>query len=342
MKNGILFLIAALVLTSTLFAAQSVKGKKGKKGNPEMKKELKAYKSANVTPVLMKAHDKMDASFSKSDFAEIQRLRAESKTLSEKHRAFRKTIKSEMKNAEDRQAIRSKYAPQFEAQRAEKQALATKLKPILERNEVMLKGIMEELKPQREVWKTETRAIMAKYMTVEELEQCKGRMGKHRAGKGSCEGKPGGSSARSFDARQMNRAEGAEGRKRPEGRAGQGKGNRKIVKFVLWDGEAKSKEDNGFDFDRTKRHDRPTLGQNYPNPASSTTTIDFDLPKDMNNLQVLVSDMQGKVVRRYNFENRTAGSQSLELNLRGLPSGTYLYTLEGEGYKETRKMSVAQ
>ncbi len=339
MKNGIVFLIAALILTGTLYAATS-KVNPRKKGNPEMKKELKAYKTANVTPVLMEAHDKMDASFSKSDLSTIQSLRTENKALSEKHRAFRKSIKEEMKNTDDRQAIKSKYAQQFEAQRSEKQALTAKLKPILERNETMIKGIMDELKPQREIWKTETRAIMAKYMTAEELEQCKGGKGK-RGGKGSCEGKSkGNTQGKSLEGRNMERPEG--GSKASHGKGHRG-GHGKIAKFVLWDGEAKSKDGEMFDLDRSNRlGDRPTMGQNYPNPASSSTTIDFDLPKDISNLQVLVTDMQGKVVRRYNFENRTAGAQSLDLNLRGLPSGTYLYTLEGEGFKETRKMSVAQ
>ncbi len=71
----------------------------------------------------------------------------------------------------------------------------------------MITGIMEELKPQREVWKSETRAIMAKYMTAEELEQCKGGKGKHGGkGKGSCEGKTKGQTqGKSLEGKKMER-----------------------------------------------------------------------------------------------------------------------------------------
>lgn len=357
MRSLILILVVSLFASGAFAQGKSCKGKK----NPEMKAELKEFKESKVTPVLQKYHDKMDASFNRADFRKVKELRAKSAQLKEEHKAFRTKIKSEMQNADDRAAVRAKYSAQMEAQRAKKKAISEQLKPILERNEEMLKGIQNELKPHKEAWRTETKAIMSKYMTAEELEQCKsgrgnrggaykghGKKGYSKAGKNGCEkgehGKKGENCSKPQGAKP-----GMEKGKRPEmqgqrpekGSRGEHRMNRKVMHFVLWDGESKDAEIEDTGFNLEDRTDRPTLSKNFPNPAVDQTTVTFDLPKDSDNVTISISDLQGKVVKRYNFQNLTAGKQSLDLNLRGLTSGSYFYTISGNGIKETKKLVVA-
>ncbi len=345
MKNLILILVASLFATGMFAQGKSCKGKK----NPEMRAELKAHKEKNVTPVLQKYHDKMDASFNKSDYTQIQAIRVKASQLKEEQKAIKKEMKAEMQNADDRSSIKDQFQTQIEAQRAKKRAIHEELKPILERNEEMLKGIAEALKPYKETWKTETRAIMSKYMTDEELEQCKsgrgkkggyGKRGEHRKNNGN---RPEHGTKPSKGKRDMDRSERPQtnGQHADRGNKGEHRMKRKMTAFVLWDGKSRNTEveDTGYNLEGNQK---PMMSKNFPNPAVNETTVTFELPKDSETVNVSITDLQGKVLRRYNYRNLTAGQQSIDLNLRGLSSGNYFYTVIGNGIKETKKLIIAK
>lgn len=79
-----------------------------------------------------------------------------------------------------------------------------------------------------------------------------------------------------------------------------------------------------------------TLYQNYPNPFNPITIIKFDLPKAAN-ITIKIFDVLGKELFNIN-EFKKAGSYDLKFNGQDLPSGLYFYTLESNGFKETKKM----
>jgi hypothetical protein len=74
-----------------------------------------------------------------------------------------------------------------------------------------------------------------------------------------------------------------------------------------------------------------TLGQSYPNPSQGVANISFTLP-EASQVSVQVMDVTGKVVNS-DVTNMpfAAGSQSVKLDLSGLPSGSYLYQLVATG-----------
>lgn len=340
----IVLIFVASLFTSGMFAqGKSCKGKK----NPEMRAELKAYKASNVTPVLQKYHDKMDASFNKSDYAEVKRLRAKAAELKEEQSAIRKEMKAEMQNADDRAAIKEQFKAKHEAHRAKKRAIHQELKPIMERNQGMLTEIGEGLRSKKETWKKETRAIMSKYMTDEELEQCKSGKGKrgmqekagehpkHEHGKKGAKHRGGKRGMHKQGHFQSN------GQRPDRSSKGEHRMTRKMTAFVLWDGKSKNAEveDTGY---KLEENEKPTLVQNFPNPATNETTITFDLPNNSEHVNVSITDLQGKVVRRYNYSNLNAGKQALDLDLRGLNSGNYFYTISANGVKETKKLVIAK
>jgi hypothetical protein len=85
-----------------------------------------------------------------------------------------------------------------------------------------------------------------------------------------------------------------------------------------------------------------TLNQNYPNPFNPTTTIQYSL-KDQGTVRLHIFNIRGQMIRELVNEIQFTGEYSVVWDGRDaqgapVPSGTYLYTLEINGYKETRKM----
>lgn len=86
--------------------------------------------------------------------------------------------------------------------------------------------------------------------------------------------------------------------------------------------------------------DKFVLEQNYPNPFNPATQISFSLPKDAR-VTLKVFDVSGKeVARLLNNEFRTANSYNVQFNGINLSSGVYFYSLETDGFKDTKKMML--
>lgn len=71
---------------------------------------------------------------------------------------------------------------------------------------------------------------------------------------------------------------------------------------------------------------------NYPNPASTNTTIEFNLPA-ASNVTLKVYDMMGKEVKMLFDGFQASGKQQIAWDMRGdnglaLPAGSYLYELQ--------------
>jgi hypothetical protein len=84
------------------------------------------------------------------------------------------------------------------------------------------------------------------------------------------------------------------------------------------------------------------LFQNFPNPFNPTTTIEYDIPKNVY-VELTIIDLLGRHVRTLVAEEKPAGHHQVTWN--GLDdagdrvaSGVYLYRLTAEGYSETRKL----
>ncbi|MEM1318808.1 MAG: tail fiber domain-containing protein [Bacteroidota bacterium] len=79
------------------------------------------------------------------------------------------------------------------------------------------------------------------------------------------------------------------------------------------------------------------LNQNRPNPFNGVTTIDYELPANMNNAQLVIYDMKGSVLEIFDIE---AGRGSVEYNAKSLSSGVYFYAIEANGENLARKKMV--
>lgn len=75
------------------------------------------------------------------------------------------------------------------------------------------------------------------------------------------------------------------------------------------------------------------LGQNYPNPANSKTVIDLSFTSSEATLTIY--NVLGKVVDEFSVIDKR-----FILDVTNYPEGVYLYTLEADGEKLTRRMTV--
>ncbi|MCB9262086.1 MAG: T9SS type A sorting domain-containing protein [Flavobacteriales bacterium] len=74
------------------------------------------------------------------------------------------------------------------------------------------------------------------------------------------------------------------------------------------------------------------LGQNYPNPAITLTYIDA---KFIGEGTLTVYNVVGKII-----EERTVNSGIISIDVSSYNEGVYLYTLEANGEKLTKRMTV--
>lgn len=354
MKKNIVVLILGLMVTTLAFSQRGEK--KHHQPNPELKKEMQSYIEKNVVPVLQTSQDEFDAGLSAEDLAFVQSKRAEvaskrveKKANHEAHRVERKAMKEKVENMTDveKEAFRKEKMEKRKAKRegkfkAEHKAMKAEMKSFMERNEALVKSTMTSLKPNYEKWTSEQKAIFEKHKPADapaiKEGKRKSRIGlfglEMRRGKHYKKGRHG--------KHRGDKMKGEQGEK-----AGKQKGKRggKVaVQFILWDGTAPAppaerREDIGRN--QTATPDvNILLGQNYPNPATGITRVELEIPEGVNQLNLTVTEMNGKVVKRLSFSNLNAGKESIEINVNDLPNGQYFYTVEADGFKASKKMMV--
>jgi hypothetical protein len=81
------------------------------------------------------------------------------------------------------------------------------------------------------------------------------------------------------------------------------------------------------------------LFQNFPNPFTSSTLIQFGVPQQTH-VELLVFDISGRLIERLLNQNFEAGTYSVGFNAGAHPSGTYIYTFRAGDQFETKKMSL--
>lgn len=84
-----------------------------------------------------------------------------------------------------------------------------------------------------------------------------------------------------------------------------------------------------------------SLSQNYPNPSSSYTAINFNLVKE-GNTQLVIRNMVGQELENINLGNQSAGNHMVKLNTGKLASGIYFYSLKVGDKEITKKMIVSR
>ena len=83
------------------------------------------------------------------------------------------------------------------------------------------------------------------------------------------------------------------------------------------------------------------LLQNYPNPVSNSTVVEYSLPEKFRRAEIMLTDAGGKMLQRFSLGSAQKGN--VTLNMATLASGTYNYSLIIDGkIVNSKKLSVVR
>ncbi len=85
--------------------------------------------------------------------------------------------------------------------------------------------------------------------------------------------------------------------------------------------------------------DELELVQNFPNPFSQETTINYTLP-NAEDVELTIYNLLGQEVRTLVDKFQPAGNHSITFQADSLPSGLYLYTLQAGSQRLTRRLTI--
>ena len=83
-----------------------------------------------------------------------------------------------------------------------------------------------------------------------------------------------------------------------------------------------------------------SLEQNYPNPFNPSTTIQFSIPEDVQNVKLIVYSSLGEKVAELVNTGLTAGIYKINWNASNIASGLYIYQVVTDKFVSTKKMML--
>jgi len=84
-----------------------------------------------------------------------------------------------------------------------------------------------------------------------------------------------------------------------------------------------------------------SLEQNYPNPFTGKTEIDYNLASG-SDVDLEVCDITGRTVMHINEGYKPGGQHKISLNAENLGAGVYYYTLKTKNFSNTKKMVISR
>lgn len=78
----------------------------------------------------------------------------------------------------------------------------------------------------------------------------------------------------------------------------------------------------------------------YPNPVNRHTTIEYTLEKEANNVSVAIFDKTGRKFIDKKYNDQSAGTYKVDIEVSDLISGTYFYQVNGNDLSITKKLIV--
>jgi hypothetical protein len=79
--------------------------------------------------------------------------------------------------------------------------------------------------------------------------------------------------------------------------------------------------------------------QVYPNPVSSSATIQFSIPHS-SEVKIELFDLQGRKIQTIAEGNYRSGNHQLEFEIENLPPGIYLLQLQTDSGIESQKLII--
>lgn len=77
--------------------------------------------------------------------------------------------------------------------------------------------------------------------------------------------------------------------------------------------------------------------RSYPNPFSSTTTLEFNL-SETKNVSISITDVMGRIVKTIQTKYLQQGNNKIEINLSELTNGIYFCKINSTENNQTIKL----
>ncbi|RAK65973.1 T9SS type A sorting domain-containing protein [Hymenobacter edaphi] len=261
--------------------------------------EVRAYVEQNVLPVVREQRQKLEAQLSAADRAQLSTYRAQLKALREQGKALHQALRpADGATPGQRPAPTEAQRQQLQQLHAEQRTIMQSVGQLATKYEAQLKQIKADVQPQREKWEADITALVQKNLTPEQQQHLVQRKeaGKEHGGR---RGHHGGMKLKFFGP----------------------------TRFLLMDPNAPAAAETAT---------RGAQAAMYPNPATTTQRLDYEVKKD-GNVKVELLDERGKTLRTVFDGKQEKGSHSLDVNLADLNRGTYYYKITGKGGTETRR-----
>jgi hypothetical protein len=97
-----------------------------------------------------------------------------------------------------------------------------------------------------------------------------------------------------------------------------------------------------YEFDKNKDYEKEMVAklmQNYPNPFSSTSNIEYSLP-EAGFVSLKIYDIYSREVAVLVNQTQSAGSYNIEFESANLPCGIYIYRLDVNGISLSKQMII--
>ena len=206
--------LAAISVVFLLTSIAIARPGDGRPDNSELKKQLQEYRDKEIKPFLAEQKALLDSKLDKQSLEELNKLRAEAKSLKKNGINARSLMREARKSNNDVQIKSAKEAAKKQA--AEFMSLAEKLKPIIKKNPEMIKEISARLKEKSKTWKEEIQKKTASWREANK-DKIKDRKIKQR---------------------QDNSGRSKEKLGRDEKKLKSMQGKHAMARFMLWDGES--------------------------------------------------------------------------------------------------------
>lgn len=295
----------------SLTEAQSSKSKISK----EHRQELRQYFENQMYPVLKAEHDIFNKSLSAEDYNFLVTARKEAKALEAARKVLRKTVKAKLKEGSSKEEVKALFAVEIENLKAKRKSLGEVMRPFVERNKELIIQTVEVLKPYQENWKMDRKAIHQKYLPADHPRFQK----------------------------MENQAQNEQGNKKNK------RSRKKVLKFILWDGELKKRENLpensqnvvSDEVDQNLSNLAPNFNISaYPNPTQSSTSIRFELAEQTELVFIKIVDLKGFIRLEIPLKKLNPGEHTLQVNLSGLEKGNYLYVVEVNGQQDSKSIVI--
>jgi hypothetical protein len=311
MKAKILLVtLLAMIIGFTGFASQNddlgKKDKGKKRHNKELRKELKAYIDQNVMPVLREQRNKLESKITLQDRQKLEELRKQLAVLQAQRHDFRKDFHKEQKGATEKGEMTEEQRNKIKEVRTQMKTIMQSSKEIAKSYSTDIEQLLTPMQSQKEQWKQDMKAICDKY-TANSPDST------HKHG-GNGRGKHGKFGKFRMMAKQHFK-------------------EMKPAMFLL----IQPSGNEVIATEAVKESDENT--KIYPNPSSNQTTIDFKV-KEAGNVNIVLLDAQGNVIKNIMNEHKEKGKHSALIDLSGLREGTYFYKIATPTKTETNRIVV--